>query len=113
MLSHRNEGTTTATTERKNHKRQRTGTGHRAKMGRRVDGIFQTYVSGCGYGAIEVGRKFQGVTATKWMTDSFKLAKTLHDMLTHLCQLAQSRESMVRQLEVVGLLHSGMFMNLL
>ncbi|RUS27375.1 hypothetical protein BC938DRAFT_483339 [Jimgerdemannia flammicorona] len=43
------------------------------------------------------------MTATKWMPDSFKLAKTMHDMLVHLCQLVQSRESIV-----VGLVHSAM-----
>jgi len=109
----RSEGTTTATTERKNCKRQRTGTGHRMKIGRRIDGIFQTYVSNRGFGAIEVGANFKSVSTTKWMTDSFKLAKTMHDMLAHLCQLVQSRESLVRQLEVVGLVHSELKLQVL
>lgn len=49
-------------------------------MGRRIDGIFSSYVNDIEYGAVEVGKIFEGPKGTK-LLGGFKLGKTLHDIL--------------------------------
>ncbi|KAF8924651.1 hypothetical protein BGZ58_001582 [Dissophora ornata] len=53
-------------------------------LGRRIDGIFVSRRSNLEFGAIEAGKKNEGTTGTKVLTDARKLAKLLKDMMNHI-----------------------------
>ncbi|RUP47013.1 hypothetical protein BC936DRAFT_146227 [Jimgerdemannia flammicorona] len=109
LISYRKESSSLATTMRKNRKRVRTGKEDRSKIGRRLDAIIKTDADAYyEYGAVEVAKSFRGVKSTKWLTDSLKLAKTLHDMLFRLEELVDHQDSLVKKLRVVGLVNSGL-----
>ncbi|RUS27503.1 hypothetical protein BC938DRAFT_483149 [Jimgerdemannia flammicorona] len=95
VSSDRFESSSLATTMRKNRKRVRTGTKDHSRIGRRLDAISR------------LGRAF-GVKSTKWLIDKLKLAKTLHDMLFWLEVLVDHQDSLVKKLQVVGLVNSGL-----
>ncbi|RUP46784.1 hypothetical protein BC936DRAFT_146528 [Jimgerdemannia flammicorona] len=80
-----------------------------SRIGQRLDAIVKTdddaYYE---YGVVEVAKTFRGMKSTKWLTDNLKLAKALHDMLVRLELLVDNRESLVKKLQVVGLVNSGL-----
>lgn len=99
-----------ATSIRKNRHRTKTGPGNRQKIGRRLDAIIRTVEDDYfEYGAMEVARTFNGVTSSKWLGDSFKLAKALRDMLFRLHGLVDHNEAIVKRLQVVGVFNAGMY----
>ncbi|RUP43833.1 hypothetical protein BC936DRAFT_136677, partial [Jimgerdemannia flammicorona] len=100
----RKESASKAVSTRKNRERARKD---KTKIGRRLDGIFRTY-NNVEYGSIEVAKTFIHVNSTKRLTDGLKLGKTMHDMLVCLNQLVKFDAKKVRRLQVVGLLHSGL-----
>lgn len=59
------------------------------------------------FGASETGPVFEGVYATKWLHDSHKLAKALHDMLSRLQRLVRQDSEVIKDLQMVGLVTSG------
>ncbi|CAG8488396.1 17643_t:CDS:2 [Racocetra fulgida] len=60
------------------------------------------------YGAIEVKGLFDQINSPERCKDAFKLGKSIHDMFACLAQSVKFNEEKVRQLQVVGLQHSGM-----
>ncbi|RUP47227.1 hypothetical protein BC936DRAFT_145972 [Jimgerdemannia flammicorona] len=100
----RKESASVSTSARKNRARSRS---ERKKMGRRIDGIFRSPVNNLEFGAIEVGKMFDGTAGTKRLNDYHKLAKVMHDMLVSLGRYVKNEEVKVKKLQVVGLLHSG------
>lgn len=98
-----------ATSVRKNRHRTKTGPGNRQKIGRRLDAIIRTVEDDYfEYGGMEVARTFNGITSSKWLGDSFKLAKALRDMLFRLHGLVDHNEAIVKRLQVVGVFNAGM-----
>ncbi|RUS27714.1 hypothetical protein BC938DRAFT_482838 [Jimgerdemannia flammicorona] len=102
----RKESASIAVSTRKNRKRARKD---KAKIGRRLDGVFRTY-NNVEYGPIEVAKHFVQVNSTKRLTDGLKLGKAMRDMLVCLSWLVRFNEKKVRRLQVVGLLHSGLIL---
>ncbi|GBB93852.1 hypothetical protein RclHR1_02240024 [Rhizophagus clarus] len=104
--------TSVAVATRKNRKRvcTRRKKPERRIMGYRMDGIFRMYVGDVEYGAIEVGKRFD---ETKLLTDGFKLAKAMHDIFVCLSKEAHFEETKVRQLQVAGMLHMGLKLQVL
>ncbi|CAG8634137.1 11296_t:CDS:2, partial [Ambispora gerdemannii] len=100
----RGEGMSLASSDRKNLER----TIHaRKKIGRKGDGVFRLCMDRLEFGAIESGRKWEGQSGTKYMTDSLKICKMLKDMLNQLATECDTRENLVRKLQVVGMLHGA------
>jgi hypothetical protein len=78
----------------------------RKAMGRRGDLIFRKGTAE--YGCAEAGAKDEGVWGTKKLVEKgVKAAKTLKDMLNHLCHLVNNDESAVRKLRTIGYILSG------
>lgn len=103
------ESTCLASALRKNRGRTKTGKENRLKLGRRLDAIIRADGDNpYEYGGIEVAGTCGGETSTKWLTDSLKLAKALHDMLSRLHQHVKE-DDIAKRLQVVGLLNSGKF----
>ncbi|KAG9286005.1 hypothetical protein G9A89_022681 [Geosiphon pyriformis] len=100
----RGESCSIANSERKNETRT---SSVRKKIGRRVDGIFRECNGRNEFGAIEVAKEFDGQTSTKWLKESFKISKVMHDMLIQLAGAVKNDPSRVRQLRTVGWLHFG------
>lgn len=98
-----------ATAKRKNQKRTKTGKGNHTKIGRRFDGIVRANSDeDFEYCLMEVAKSSRGgQTATKWIDTIFKVAKALHDMMNHLAEYVNSKEDIVRKLQLVGLINSG------
>ncbi|CAG8610734.1 6670_t:CDS:2 [Funneliformis mosseae] len=101
----RKDSSSIAVSRRKNRKRTQK---ERAKLGRRLDGILRTYNDNVEYGAIEVKSSFVQINSTERLKDRLKLSKSMHDMLVCLTHLVKSNEDKIRQLQVVGLQHSGL-----
>ncbi|RUS30866.1 hypothetical protein BC938DRAFT_478840 [Jimgerdemannia flammicorona] len=59
------------------------------------------------FGAIEVAKEFDGQTSTKWLKESFKNSKVMHDILVRLVGAVKNDRSSVRHLRTVGWLHFG------
>lgn len=91
--------------KRKNRKRARK---ERTKIGRKLDGIFRTYDDDTEYGAIEVKSEFVQVNSTDRLKDGLKLGKAMHDMFVCLSHLVELDEKKAQQLQVIGLQHSGL-----
>ncbi|KAL0639095.1 hypothetical protein Q9L58_001778 [Maublancomyces gigas] len=110
MKTVRKESTCMATAKRKNQKRTKTGKGNHTKIGRRFDGIVRTNGDeDFEYGLMEVAKTSRGgQTATKWIDTIFKVAKALHDMMSHLAEYVNYKEDTVRKLQLVGLINSGL-----
>lgn len=85
-----------------------TGKAHRLKTGCRLDAIIRTIEDNSHeYGGMEVARSFRDVTSSKWLGDDFKLTKALRDMLFRLHELVDHDKSIVKKLQVVGVLNAG------
>jgi len=109
----RKESTSIAVATRKNRSRTIKSIKERQKIGRRGDGIFRTYNNNMEYGAIEVAKKFVILNSTKQLKDGLKLGKVMHDMLVCLAQQVKFSEEKVRKLQVIGLLHLGLKLQVL
>lgn len=108
MTIERKESPCRATSVRKNRNRTMTGKANRLKTGRRLDAIIKTVEDDYHeYGGMEVARSFRGITSSKWLGDTFKLAKALRDMLHRLDVLVDHKESIVKKLQVVGVFNAG------
>ncbi|KAG0634433.1 hypothetical protein HOY80DRAFT_527915 [Tuber brumale] len=113
MTVERKEATCRATALRKNRHRQKLTA--RTKLGPRLDAIIRTLEDDSyEYGGMEVARTFTGgVTSTKWLGDTFKLAKALRDMLYRLHKLVNGDVSIARQVQVVGIRTAGLALQFL
>jgi hypothetical protein len=100
----RGESCSIASSERKNEKRT---LGTRKKVGRRGDGIFRERNGKNEFGTIEAAKEFDGQTSTKWLKESFKTPKVMHDMLVQLAGTVKNDPNRVRQLRTIGWLHFG------
>lgn len=101
----RKEGTCRAVAERRN--RNRT-TSTRTRIGPRLDAVIRTVEDDTHeYGGMEVARSYSGETSSKWLGDTFKLAKALRDMLHRLHVRVNHDENVVRRLQVVGVFCAG------
>lgn len=99
------ESTCFASSLRKN--RDRVDTNKRQKIGSRFDGLVRDNNGEYEYAAIEGARSFGGVTCTKWLQDSRRVAKALHDMLSHLQDELSCQDIILGKLQVVGLVSAG------
>lgn len=103
-----------AVAERKNRNRNSTGTGNRAKMGYRVDGVVRTIEDETyEYAAMEVGKVQKTRTSSKWLNDGLKLARTLRDMLRRLLELVDNADTIMSHVQVAGVLTMGPLLQLL
>lgn len=100
----RGEGMSIASSERKNAQRKNND---RKKIGRKGDGVFRLRKDHWEFGAIEAGRKWEGLKGTKYMTDSLKLCKMLKDMLDKLFVEFEMKKNIVEKLKVIGILHGA------
>jgi len=87
--------------------RTQTGKGNRLISCERLDGIFRGTGPPLEYGAYEVGKKFDGTIATKWIDDFRKLVINLSHMLRRLHQDVNVTRSNGQVIQVVGLMLSG------
>jgi len=92
----RGEGMSLSSSDRKNDEDQNSE--DRKKIGRKGDGIFRMSKDRLEFGAIEAGRKWEGVNGRKYITDSLKLSKMLRDMLVKLIMALKGNEQEMRQL---------------
>ncbi|CAG8759610.1 10046_t:CDS:2 [Cetraspora pellucida] len=100
----RGEGMSIASSERKNVQRK---IHDRKKIGKKGDGVFRLRKDHWEFGAIEAGRKWEGLKGTKYMTDSLKLCKMLKDMLDKLFVECEMKKNIVEKLKVIGILHGA------
>lgn len=64
--------------------------------------------------AMEVGKSFHGgETATKWLSDDYKLARVLRDMIWQLHQRVYRDPTITKMLEVVGIVCGGLHLSVL
>ncbi|KAG0639742.1 hypothetical protein HOY80DRAFT_67145 [Tuber brumale] len=98
------EKTSSASSARKN--QDRTDTKKRRKTGPRYDGLLQDRCSHHEYAVVEASKTFGSETDTKWLRDSRKVAKALHDMLFLL--QADVNTSQLKELQVAGLVSAGL-----
>lgn len=114
MTVERKESPCRASSIRKNRNR----TNHkstRMKIGARLDAIIRTVEDDYyEYGGMEVARTFVGGnTSTKWLGDSFKLARALRDMVVRLHGLVgdgdgEAEVDARRKIQVVGVTTAGL-----
>ncbi|CAG8713816.1 10989_t:CDS:2, partial [Funneliformis caledonium] len=98
----RGEGMSFASSDRKNDGKMASD---RKKIGRKGDGIFRITTDRMELGAVEAGRKWEGLNGTKYLKDSLKLNKMLKDMITKL--ISECNHNIFRQLQVIGILNGG------
>ncbi|TGZ76246.1 hypothetical protein EX30DRAFT_266164 [Ascodesmis nigricans] len=121
----RREGICVSTSERRNRYRSTTTTATtssrrtttttssstrppRHRLGTHLDGILRlTHSPRTELGAIETARAFTGENSTKWLSDSTKLTRTLHDMLVHLNRETRGDAKVLRKLQTVGIVNAG------
>ncbi|KAG0319862.1 hypothetical protein BG000_003758, partial [Podila horticola] len=76
-------------------------------LGRRIDGIFASRKTKHEFAAIEAGKKDEGDSGTKLLTNTRKLAKLLKDMPDYLIASTPYLGSRKEELELLGMLQSG------
>ena len=89
-----------------NRKKNNRNKAEKGTSGRRPDGIFKSTVNNHEYGGIEVAKTCQGPHDKKQLGDSLKLGKLLKDMFDQLSSVVNHNEAVIKEIEVVGLLHS-------
>ncbi|CAG8532821.1 23530_t:CDS:2 [Dentiscutata erythropus] len=104
------DGMSRASSDRKNQTNREM---NRKKIGRKGDGIFRLKGSRLEFGAIETGREWEGEHGRKYIKDSLKLRKMLHDMLIQLSKECYNDENILRKLQTVGILNSANRLQLL
>nr|CAG8479123.1 2032_t:CDS:10 [Entrophospora candida] len=92
-----------ASSDRKNQENYGT---NRKKIGRKGDGVFRLKGSRLEFGAIETGREWEGEHGKKYVKDSLKLCKMLHDMLVQLSKECNNDEKILRELQITGILNN-------
>lgn len=100
----RGESMSFASSDRKNEGKT---VSNRKKIGRKGDGIFRITKDRMEFGAIETGRKWEGLNGSKYLRDSLKLGKMLKDMFTQLVVECDGKEDVIRKLQVIGILNGG------
>nr|CAG8444148.1 9718_t:CDS:2 [Entrophospora candida] len=93
-----------ASSERKNIQRK---INDHKKFGKKGDGVIRLYKDRLESGAIEAGRKWEETNGTKYMSDSLKISKMLKDMLDKLIRECKIKESLIKKLKVIGILHGA------
>ncbi|KAG0129986.1 hypothetical protein HOY82DRAFT_610152 [Tuber indicum] len=78
----------------------------RQKMGPCYDGVLRDYYNHRVYAVVETSKTFGGEVDTKWLYDSRKVAKGLHDILFLL--QADVDTSQLKELQVAGLVSAGL-----
>ncbi|CAG8819835.1 41321_t:CDS:2 [Gigaspora margarita] len=86
----RGEGSSMASSDRKNDDTDYEE--DRKKIGRKGDGVFRLNGDRLEFGAIEVGKKWEGRNGKKYITDSLKLSKMFRDMLVQLAKECNNDE---------------------
>ncbi|CAB5375043.1 unnamed protein product [Rhizophagus irregularis] len=74
-------------------------------MGRRNDGTICERNGRCKFRLVEAAKKFEE-NSTKWLKESFKTPKIMHDMLVQLMSVVKN-DDRVKKLQTVGWLHFG------
>ncbi|KAF9425722.1 hypothetical protein BGZ76_003106 [Entomortierella beljakovae] len=82
--------------------------GTRQAIGNKIDGLITCKKSATEIAAIEAGKKNQGPTGTKVLKDGRKLSKLLKDMIDEICRMSFKAKETKRDLQVYGLLVSGL-----
>lgn len=77
----------------------------RKRIGHLYDGVLK--IDDCEAGAMEHAKKFAGKGSRKWVSDSLKVVKVLHDMLYRLESRVNHSLPILRRLPVVGLVTGG------
>lgn len=77
----------------------------RKRIGHLYDGVLK--IDDGEAGAMEHAKKFAGEGSRKWVSDSLKVVKVLHDMLYHLESRVNHSLPILRRLPVVGLVTGG------
>jgi hypothetical protein len=82
----------------------------RARTRPRLDAVVKTFENGFDeFSGVEIARGYAGgETSTKWLSDSFKLAKVLADMLHCLHKRARHDEAVSKTLRVAGVICNGL-----
>ncbi|CAG8537840.1 9160_t:CDS:1, partial [Dentiscutata heterogama] len=102
----RGETCSVASSNRKNDDEMYRIKGQRKALGHRIDGIFQNTVNDYEYGGIEVAKTCQGPHDRKYLGNSLKLTKLLKDIFHQQSSIVDYDETVVKKIEMVGLLHS-------
>lgn len=74
-------------------------------MGRRNDGTICERNGRCKFRLVEAAKKFEE-NSTKWLKESFKTPKIMHDMLVQLMSVVKN-DDRAKKLQTVGWLHFG------
>ncbi|CAH1758155.1 14880_t:CDS:10, partial [Entrophospora sp. SA101] len=98
------EGMSMASSDRKNQENYGT---NRKKIGRKGDGVFRLKGSRLEFGAIETRREWEGEHGKKYVKDSLKLCKMLHDMLIQLSKECNNDEKILRELQTIEILNKS------
>jgi hypothetical protein len=93
---------------RKNRGRQ-ANTRTRKLIGRKIDGIIYSIDKQLEIGAIEAARSFLSISDRKYLLEAFKMPKTLRDMYTDLLIAANYEQQKADKIQVVGVLHLGLW----
>lgn len=102
-IFHSGESTTISSSDRKNPHPLHLG--KRRRIGHLYDGVLK--IDDGEVGAMEHAKKFAGKKSRKWVSDSLKVVKVLHDMLYHLESRVNYSLPTLRRLPVVGLVTGG------
>ncbi|CAB4479116.1 unnamed protein product [Rhizophagus irregularis] len=79
----------------------------RKEMGRRNDGTICERNGRCKFRLVEAAKKFEE-NSTKWLKESFKTPKIMHDMLVQLMSVVKN-DDRAKKLQTVGWLHFGLY----
>ncbi|CAG8629254.1 15736_t:CDS:10, partial [Funneliformis mosseae] len=74
-----------------------------------IDGIIYSIDKQFEVGAIEAARSFLGISDRKYLLEAFKMPKTLRDMYTDLLIAANYEQQKADKIQVVGVLHLGLW----
>ncbi|KAF0530556.1 c2h2-type zinc finger transcription factor [Gigaspora margarita] len=101
----RTDAPSLASTNRKNHNRPNNA---RKLMGQKIDGVVYIINQLLEVGAIEAARSFEGESNKKYISENFKMPKTLRDMLADHIQAVGYDGKKINQIQVFGILHLGL-----
>jgi hypothetical protein len=108
LIFYRTDAPSVSSANRKNRGRQ-ANTHTRKLIGRKIDGIIYSVDRKLEIGAIEAARSFLSVSDRKYLLEAFKMPKTLRDMYTDLMIAANYEQQKADKLQVVGIIHLGVW----